>query len=71
MCDSSSQVVLVVKNPPANAGDIRDMGLIPVLGRPPQEKRMATHSSILAWRIPWTEEPGGLQSTGSHRVRHD
>ena len=37
----------------------------------PLEKGMATHSSILAWRIPWTEEPGGLQSTGSHRVRHD
>ena len=35
------------------------------------EKGMATHSSILAWRIPWTEEPGGLQSMGSHRVRHD
>ena len=35
------------------------------------EKEMATHSSILAWRIPWTEEPGGLQSTGSQRVRHD
>ena len=35
------------------------------------EKEMATHSSILAWRIPWTEEPGGLQSTGSRRVRHD
>ena len=32
---------------------------------------MASHSSILAWRIPWTEKPGGLQSTGSHRVRHD
>ena len=32
---------------------------------------MATHSSILAWRIPWTEEPGGLQSVGSHRVRHN
>ena len=32
---------------------------------------MATHSSILAWRIPWTEEPGGLQSTGSQRVGHD
>ena len=32
---------------------------------------MATHSRILAWRIPWTEEPGGLQSTGSHRARHD
>ena len=35
------------------------------------EKEMATHSSILAWRIPWTEEPGGLQSMGSHRVGHD
>ena len=39
------------------------------LGREdPLEKGMATHSSILAWRIPWTEEPGGLQSVGSHRV---
>ena len=37
----------------------------------PLEKEMATHSSILAWRIPWTKEPGGLQSTGSQRVRHD
>ena len=37
----------------------------------PLEKGMATHSSILAWRIPWTEEPGGLQSKGSQRVRHD
>jgi len=37
----------------------------------PLEKEMATHSSILAWRIPWTEEPGGLQSTGSQRVRQD
>ena len=35
------------------------------------EKEMATHSSILAWRIPWTEEPGGLQSMGSQRVGHD
>ena len=35
------------------------------------EKRMATHSSILAWRIPWTEEPGGPQSVGLHRVGHD
>ena len=35
------------------------------------EKGMATHSSILAWRIPWTEEPGGLQSIGSQRVRHE
>ena len=37
----------------------------------PLEEGMATHSSILAWRIPWTEEPGGLQSIGSHRVGHD
>ena len=37
----------------------------------PLEKGMVTHSSILAWRIPWTEEPGGLQSMGSQRVRHD
>ena len=37
----------------------------------PLEKGMATHCSILAWRIPWTEEPGGLQSMGSSRVRHD
>ena len=37
----------------------------------PLEKEMAPHSSILAWRIPWTEEPGGLQSTGSQRVGHD
>ena len=35
------------------------------------EKEMATHSSNFAWRIPWTEEPGGLQSTGSQRFRHD
>ena len=37
----------------------------------PLEKEMATHSSILVWRIPWTEEPGGIQSTGLQRVRHD
>ena len=37
----------------------------------PLEEEMATHSSILAWKIPWTEEPGGPQSMGSQRVRHD
>ena len=37
----------------------------------PLEKEMATHSSTLAWKIPWTEEPGGLQSMGSQRVRYD
>ena len=64
------QVALVVKNPPASAGDIRDAGYI--LGQEaPLEEGMATYSSILAWRIPWTGEPGGLQSTGSQRVRHD
>ena len=60
------EVALVVKNLPANVGDIRDTGLIPGLGRfPGGEHAMATHSSILAWRIPWTEKPGGLQSMGS------
>ena len=63
-------MVLVVKNLPDNPGDIREMGLIPGLGRSPEEG-MATHSNILAWRIPWTEEPGRLQSTGSQRVRNN
>ena len=60
----------VVKNSPSNAGDSRDVGLIPGLERF-LEKEMATHSSILAWKFPWTEEPGGLQSIGSQRVTHD
>ena len=58
-------MVLVVKNPPANAGNIRNAGSIPKSGRHPLEDGMATHSNILAWRIPWIEETGGL--TG-HRV---
>ena len=61
----ASQVALVVKNLPASAGDIRDVGSIPGSGS------MVTHSSIFAWRIPWTEDPGRLQSMGSQRVRHD
>ena len=64
----ASQLALVVKNPDVNSRGIRDMGLIPGL---PQEEGMTTHSSILAERIPWTEEPGGLQSIGSQRVRQD
>ena len=56
-----SQVALVVKNLPANAGEVRDAGSIPGL-EDPLEEGMATHSSILAWRIPWTEESGGLPS---------
>ena len=57
-------MALGVKNPPANAGDTRDAGSIPGSGRP-LEEGMATHSSILAWRIPWTEELGGLTSMAS------
>ena len=54
----------VVKHLPANAGRARDSGSI--LGQEdPLEKKMATHSSILSWKTPWTEEPGGLQSMGS------
>ena len=111
-------MVLVVKNPPANVGDVRDAGLIPGSGRSPRggqgtplqcsclenptdggawwaavhgvtksrarrsdftftfhfhalEKEMATHSSVLAWRIPGMAEPGKLQSMGSQRVGHD
>ena len=56
-------MALVVKNLPVNAGDVRDAGLIPGWEDPLQEG-MATHSSILARRIPWTAEPGGLQSKG-------
>ena len=63
----ASQVAPAVKNPPANAGDARDVGSTPGLGRSLEEE-MATQSNILAWRIPWTEEPGGQQSMGSQRV---
>ena len=68
--EGASLVALVVKNPLANAGDVRDTGSIPGLGRS-LEEGMATHSSNLAWRISWTDEPGGLQSTGSQRVGQD
>ena len=60
-------VAQTVKKSAYYAGDLGS-----ILGwEDPQEKEMATHSSILAWRIPWTEEPGGLPSMGSQRVRHD
>ena len=61
MLIQASQVARVVNSLPANAGDIKDMALIPGSGRSPGGG-LATHSSILAWRISWTEEPGGLQS---------
>ena len=58
----ASQVALLVKNPPADAGEARDTGSVPGSGRPAREgnEEMATHSDSLDWRIPWTEEPGGL-----------
>ena len=63
----ASLVAQMVKNLPA-----MQETLVRSLGREdPLEKEMATHSSILAWRIPWTEEPSGLQSTGLQRVGHD
>ena len=66
-----SQVALVVKSLPVNAEDARDLGSILGSGRFPWRREdMAIHSNILAWRIPLTEEPGGLQSTGSQRIRH-
>ena len=63
----ASLVAQTVKNPPAvQVTWVRSLGW-----EDPVEKEMASHSSILAWKIPWTEEPGGLQSTGSQRVQHD
>ena len=72
----ASQVVLVEKNAPAKAGDIRDARSVSWWGRSLEDhgggrcwRMMATYSSILAWIIPWAEEPGGLQSVRSQR--HD
>ena len=65
-----AQVTLVVKNLPVHTGDTRLSGSAPEW-EDPLEEGMATHPSILAWRISWTEELGGLQSMGSQRVRHD
>ena len=63
----ASLVAQMVKTPPAMQETwIQSLGWEDAL-----EEGLTTHSSNLAWRIPWTEEPGGLQSTGSQRVRHD
>ena len=62
--------MLVVKNSPANAGDARDE-VQSLDWEIPLEEGMATHCSILVWEIPWTEEPGGLQSIGSQRDRQE
>ena len=60
----------MVKTPPTNAEDARDAGSIPGPGRSPEVGNDNT-LSILAWKIPWTEEPDGLQSRESQRVGHD
>ena len=57
----------MVKNLPANTGDAGSV----LEGEDTREEEVATHSSIFAWRIPWIEEPGGLQSIGLQRVGHD
>ena len=62
----TSLVAQLVKNPPA----MQDIPVQFLSRKDPLEKKMATHSSILAWKILWTEEPGGLQSMGQQRVGH-
>ena len=63
----ASLIAQIVKNPPVTQETwVRSLG-----GEDPLKKGMASHSSILTWRIPWTEEPGGLQMMGSQRVGHD
>ena len=63
----ASLVAQMVKNVPA----VKETQVQTVGWEDPMEKEMAPHSSILAWEIPWTEEPGGLRSLGSQRVEHD
>ena len=60
----------MVKNLAARQ-EMQDMWVLSLSQEDPLEEEMATHSSILAWEIPWTEEPGGLQSTGCKRVKYD
>ena len=66
----ASQVALVVKNPPA-VPETQEMQVWFLGQEDPLEEEMATYSSVLAWKIPWTEEPGRLQSIGLHRIRHN
>ena len=66
----ASQGAQILKNLPFKAGDTGDAGLIQGWGDP-LEKDVETHSSVLAWIIPWTEEPGRLQFMGLQRVRYD
>ena len=63
-------MALWIGNPPATQ-EMQDTWVQSLSQEDPLEEGMATHPSIIAWRIPWTEEPGGLQSMESQRVRHD
>ena len=63
----ASLVAQMLKNLPA----MQETQVLSLGQEDPLEKGISTHSSVLAWKIPWTEEPGGLQSTGLQRVRHD
>ena len=67
----ASQMALAVKNLPAIAGDIRDVGSVPVLGRSLAEGRHVNPIQYLAWKIPWTEDPSRQQSIESQGVRHN
>ena len=69
-CYDEYHVVQVVKDLPANAENSSEAGQ-PLGWEDPLEKKMATHSSISCWKIPWTEEPGCLQSLGSQKVGHN
>ena len=66
-CSQASLVAQTVKNPPA----VREIWVRSLGWENTLEEGMATHSSVLSWRTPWTEEPGGLQSMGLQRVGHD
>ena len=68
--DRAFQVAVVIKDPPANAGNERDVSSTPGLGRF-SETENGNSFQYLAWKIPSTDEPGGLQFMGSQRVRHD
>ena len=67
----SPEVTLLVAQMVECLPAVQETRVRPLGHEDPLEKGKATHSSILAWRIPWTEEPGGLQSVGSQRVRHN
>ena len=69
-CPRGFQMALVVKNPPVNAWDVRDTGLIPGSGGSPR-RGQGNPLQYSSWKIPWTEEPGGLRSIEWQRVEHD